>query len=92
MERRTDTYDYGECEICNTPLEEKRIKQDFWIKGELVVVENVPAGVCPQCGEKVIKADVGRWMGTLIENPELIAQARRISVPTVRFDEQEVPL
>ena len=92
MERRTDTYDYGECEICNTPLEERRIKQDFWIKGELVVVENVPAGVCPQCGEKVVKADVGRWMGTLAENPELIAQARRISVPAVRFDEHEVPL
>ena len=92
MERRTDTYDYGECEICNTPLEERRIKQDFWIKGELVVVENVPAGVCPQCGEKVVNADVGRWMGTLAENPELIAQARRISVPAVRFDEHEVPL
>ena len=35
------------------------IKQDFWIRGELVVVEDVPAGVCPQCGEKVVKVGVG---------------------------------
>ena len=49
-------YDYGRCEICDTLLEENNIKQDFWIKGRLVVVENVPAGICPQCGEKVVNA------------------------------------
>ena len=92
MGTKTDMYDYGECEICNTPLEEKRIKQDVWIKEELIVVENVPAGVCPQCGEKVVKADVGRWIATLIEDPERIAQAPRISVPALSFEEQEVPI
>ncbi|MCP4659347.1 MAG: YgiT-type zinc finger protein [bacterium] len=43
-------YDYGECEICDTPLQEQRIKQDFWIQGNLIVVDNIVAGVCPQCG------------------------------------------
>ncbi len=38
----------GECEICDTHLQEKRIHQDFWINGQLIVVENVPAGVCPK--------------------------------------------
>ena len=52
-------YDYGKCEICDTPLEEKNIQQDFWIKEKLVVIERVPAGVCPQCGEKVVNAEVG---------------------------------
>ena len=41
-------YDYGKCEICDAPLEEKNIQQDFWIKDKLIVVENIPAGVCPQ--------------------------------------------
>ena len=41
-------YDYGKCETCDTPLEEKNIQQDFWIKDKLVVIEKVPAGVCPQ--------------------------------------------
>ena len=52
-------YDYGESEICNTHMQEKHIKQDFWIRGELIIVEDIPAGVCPQCGEKVVKADAG---------------------------------
>lgn len=86
--KKTDSnkYDYGECEICNTPLQEKRIAQDFWIRGELIVVENIPAGVCPQCGEKVVNADVGRWIAELTGNTERIANAPRISVPAIRFD------
>ncbi|MBM4065385.1 MAG: YgiT-type zinc finger protein [Planctomycetes bacterium] len=82
-------YDYGECEICNTPMEEKYIKQDFWIRGELIVVEDVPAGICPQCGEKVVKADVGRWIMKLLENTERIAKAPKISVPAIKFNREE---
>jgi len=29
MRTKTTEYDYGECEICNTPMQEKLIKQDF---------------------------------------------------------------
>ena len=82
-------YNYGECEICNTPMQEKYIKQDFWIRGELIVVEDVPAGVCPQYGEKVVKADVGQRITRLLENSERIAEAPRISVPTIKFDVEE---
>jgi YgiT-type zinc finger domain-containing protein len=92
MGTQIDKYDYGECEICNTPLEERYVKQDFWLRGELIVVEEVPAGVCPQCGEKVVKADVGRQLATLMEDSERIAEAARILVPTLRFEEQEVSL
>ncbi|MBI3351126.1 MAG: YgiT-type zinc finger protein [Nitrospirae bacterium] len=82
-------YDYGECEICNTPLEEKQIKQDFWIKGKLVVVEGVPAGVCPRCGEKVVKSDVGLWITKLIDDPRRLSKAPKISVPSVKYDPKE---
>ena len=79
MKKKLMRYDYGECEICDSPLQEKLINQDFWIRGELIVVKGVPAGVCPRCGEKVVKADVGRW----------IAKAPRITVPTIRFETEE---
>jgi YgiT-type zinc finger domain-containing protein len=84
--KKNKVYDYGECEVCDTPLEEKLIKQDFWIRGNLIVVENVPTGVCPQCGEKVVRAEIGRRIAELLQNSERIAQAPRISVPAVRFD------
>jgi len=70
--------DYGECEICNTPMQEKYIKQDFWIRGELIVVEDVPAGVCPQCGEKVVKADVGQRITKLLENSDSLQKRQEL--------------
>jgi len=89
MRKKSAVYDYGECEICNTPLQGKLIKQDFWIRGKLIVVEDVPAGVCPKCGEKVAKADVGRRILRLIENSDRIAKAPRISVPKIKFNIKE---
>jgi len=41
-------------------MKEKRINQGFWLKGKLIVTESVPTSVCPQCGEKIVKTDVGR--------------------------------
>ena len=38
-------------------MKEKHIKQDFWIRGELIIVEDVPAGIYHQCGNKVVKAE-----------------------------------
>jgi YgiT-type zinc finger domain-containing protein len=85
------TYHYGECEMCDTPLEERYIKQDLWIRGELIVIDHVLAGVCPKCGEKVVNADVGQQIIKLLENAERIARAPRMSVPVVTFDEYEEP-
>lgn len=84
--RANNHYAYGKCEICDTPMKERIIKQNFWIRGELIVVEDVPAGVCPQCGEKVVKADVGHWLEELLQNADQIAKAPRISVPSIKFD------
>lgn len=89
MKKKSTRYDYGGCDICGTLMQEKLIKQDFWIRGGLIVVEDIPAGVCPRCGEKVVKADIGRLILKLIENPERIAKSPKISVPTVKFDAEE---
>ena len=79
-------YNYGECEICNTPLQERTIQQDFWIKGKLVVIENVPAGVCPKCGEKVVNAGVGEHIAGLLKDSERIDKAPTISVPLIKYE------
>lgn len=87
--RKKTKYNYGECEICGTQMQEKLIKQDFWLRGKLVIVEGIPAGVCPRCREKVVKADVGRLILKLIENSKRIAKSLKISVPAVKFDAEE---
>lgn len=78
-------YDYGKCHVCGEQMEEKRINQDFWLKGKLIVIESVPAGVCPQCGEKIVKAEVGRQLAALIANVRRLPKPRTMTVPVIRF-------
>ncbi|MDQ3745817.1 MAG: YgiT-type zinc finger protein [Acidobacteriota bacterium] len=85
MKKKT-RYNYGACHVCGERMEERRIKQDFWIKEKLVVVEGVPAGVCPRCGEKVVNAEVGLQLAGLLGNPARLRQTQTISVPVIRFE------
>ena len=83
-------YDYGRCDVCDAHIVEKHIKQDFWIRGELIVIENIPVGVCPQCGEKIVRAEIGQLAIKLIEDSDKIAKAPRISVPSIKFDSEDL--
>ncbi|MFN0119033.1 MAG: YgiT-type zinc finger protein [Blastocatellia bacterium] len=80
-------YDYGKCQVCEKPLLEKLIRQDFWIRENLVVIENVPTGVCPQCGEKIVRADIGRHIASLLSTVNQAQPVRSISVPVIEFRE-----
>jgi YgiT-type zinc finger domain-containing protein len=85
MNRYKPRYDYGRCHICGEQMKEKRINQVFWLKGKLIVIESVPAGVCPQCDEKIVKAEVGRQLATLIHNLKRLPKGKTITVPVVRY-------
>ena len=87
MSPKTASYNYGKCHVCGERMREQRIKQDFWLRGRLVVIEDVPAGVCPQCGEKVVRAAVGQQIATLVDDARRIRRARTLSVPVLRFAE-----
>jgi ssDNA-binding Zn-finger/Zn-ribbon topoisomerase 1 len=51
----------------------------------LVVIEAVPAGVCPQCGEKIVKAKVGRQLANLIGNVSRLSRRKTITVPVINY-------
>ena len=76
----------GKNVICNTPLQERNIQQDFWLKDKLVVIENVPAGVCPRCGEKVMNAEVGEHIAELLKDSRRIDKSPTISVPLIKYE------
>jgi YgiT-type zinc finger domain-containing protein len=46
MKSDKGSYDYGKCQVCGGSVTERRIRQDFWVKERLLVIEGVPAGVC----------------------------------------------
>jgi len=85
MNNNKKKYNYGKCHVCGEQMQEKKINQDFWLKGKLVVIESVPAGVCPQCGEKIVKADVGRQIAKLIGNLSRASKRKTITVPVIKY-------
>jgi YgiT-type zinc finger domain-containing protein len=78
-------YNYGICHVCGGQMKAGVIKQDFWVRGKLIVIDEIPAGVCTQCGEKIVKADVGVKIAALIESKKKIRKARTIVVPVIRY-------
>ena len=46
------------CEYCNGEIVEKRVTLHRKIKGNYVLLEDVPAGVCTQCGTRYYSANV----------------------------------
>jgi len=65
-------------------MQAKRIKQDFWVRKRLIVIEEVPVGVCIQCGEKIVSADLGRSLAGALKNTTRRRRARTIAVPVIR--------
>ena len=78
-------YNYGKCHVCEGHIQEKMISQDFWINGRLIIIENVPVGVCTQCGEKIVRSDVGLRINELLSDKESVKNAKKITVPSIEY-------
>jgi YgiT-type zinc finger domain-containing protein len=54
------------CNFCKGETEERLIRyvQDF--QGRVVIIENVPAEVCTQCGEQFIRPDVAEKLQKIV--------------------------
>ena len=46
------------CPLCGGSLEERRITHAQQYQGRIVILENVPAEVCRQCGEVLLRPGV----------------------------------
>jgi YgiT-type zinc finger domain-containing protein len=69
-------------------MSEQLVKQEFWLKDQLVVIDEVPAGVCEQCGERIVKASVSQHIAELLRNQQRLETAPVLLVPVIRFTAQ----
>jgi YgiT-type zinc finger domain-containing protein len=46
------------CEYCGGDIVEKQVTLHRKVKGQYLLIENVPAGVCAQCGTRYYAANV----------------------------------
>lgn len=69
---------YHRCHFCGGEVVEQRVTVDYrWGEALLVVIRNVPAGVCQVCGEQYLKAEVVKEMERVAhaqEEPEELLQ------------------
>lgn len=74
------------CEYCDGAVEEKITTEDFWHKGELIVLKNVPIGICSKCKNRYYSAEVLEKLEEAFQNR---VKLRKIEVPVYDFSVRE---
>jgi len=54
------------CELCGGEMKRELVTYTLFYEGRLVVVENVPADVCHQCGEKLFEPETVERLQNII--------------------------
>jgi len=78
-------HEYANCSFCGGTVEERVVSVDYRTKAGLVIIENVPAGVCRQCGEHYYTAEVAKAMERLAAEDAPVPTT--VTVPVRRFSE-----
>jgi YgiT-type zinc finger domain-containing protein len=74
---------YSSCSYCGSAVDEQHIRVETWFGETLIVFEHVPAGVCDNCGEEYLLADIQDKMIALSKS-----EARRtLTVPVYSFSD-----
>lgn len=79
---------YSDCFYCGGAVEERRLSREVRWQGQLFIIENVPLGVCIQCGEKVLTPEVGKGIDQVLQAKK--QPAKMIQVPVYQY-EPEAP-
>ena len=74
---------YSSCSYCSGSVLERHVVVETWFGDKLVVFEDVPAGVCENCGEEYFSADIQKQMLAIMEKPA----KKKIQVPLYQFSD-----
>ncbi|MBI1801748.1 MAG: YgiT-type zinc finger protein [Chloroflexi bacterium] len=75
---------YGDCYFCGGAIEERLMAREVHWQGELLIFENVPVGVCVQCGERVLLPDVAQAIDRSLQ--ARTEPTKTIQVPVYEFE------
>ena len=74
---------YSDCFYCGGTVDERLMPYELRWQGQLFIFENVPMGVCTQCGEKALKPHVAKSVDRIICQHK--KPAKTIQVPVYSF-------
>ena len=75
---------YSDCFYCGGAVKEQPTSRECRWKGKLFIFENVPMGVCTQCGEKVLRPEVAKAIDQLLREKK--KPAKTIQVPVYQYE------
>ena len=76
--------EYSDCYYCGGSVEEQHLPREVRWKGDLIVFDNVPMGVCTQCGEKFLKPGVAKSIDDALHGKN--EPSRTMEVPVFAFE------
>lgn len=68
------------CYFCRGRVVEQLTSVDFRWGDDLKIIEQVPAEVCEQCGEKYVQAQVYKALERLAQHPSTVMRHRSVDV------------
>jgi len=68
------------CPLCGGELQAKTVTHPQEYEGRIIILENVPAEVCRQCGEVLIRPDVLEKMQQVVWSATTPRRTARIPV------------
>ena len=74
---------YSDCFYCGGTVEERLMPRELRWQGQLFIFENVPMGVCAQCGEKVLKPAVAKVIDRVLQKKK--KPTKTIQVPVYSY-------
>jgi len=74
----------GRCYFCKGKMLEDKVRVDFRWGDELLVIEDVPAEVCQQCGEKYFSSETYKAVEKLAKSKS--KPIRHIMVEVIKFE------
>ena len=75
----------SKCYFCKGKVRQERVTVDYRWGNQLFVIENVPAGLCEQCGEKYLDSLVYRELETLVKAD--VRPMAQVTVDVLAYEE-----
>lgn len=69
------------CDLCGGELEPGKTSLEIWRGDELLIIKDVSADVCQQCGEAYISAEISEKLDHFLAERQRYHPERYITVP-----------
>jgi YgiT-type zinc finger domain-containing protein len=68
------------CDFCQGRTRKRRVRKHHWHNGRLYIVENVPAEVCQECGERYYHATTLDAIDELLDGEHPVKESLEVEV------------